>query len=68
MQMNDIQKSLKERYPHIHPLVFHRSCEKAKSNSELFDMLETMPKKYPIVWDEEKRKWVVTDLLKPDEQ
>jgi hypothetical protein len=66
--MDEIQKALKERYPNIHPLIFHRACEKSKTNGELFDVLESMPKSYPIVWDEDERKWVVTDLLQSDDQ
>lgn len=66
--MDEIQKSLKDRYYHIHPLIFYRSCEKSRTNGELFDILESMPKSYPIVWDEEKRKWVVADLFQSNDQ
>lgn len=61
--MDEIQRSLRKRYPNLHPLIFQRSCEKAKTHGELFDILETIPKKKPIVWDDEKRRWVTTDLL-----
>jgi len=66
MGMDEVQEALKKRYPHIHPLLFQRACEKARTNGELFDMLETMPEEYPIVWDEERREWVVTDLLQSE--
>lgn len=57
-----IQK-LRERYPDIHPLLFHRSVERAKSNGDLFDVLDTLPTKYPIVWCEKTNRWVTaTDL------
>jgi hypothetical protein len=61
--MDDVQKALKERYAHLHPLIFQRSLEKAENNTELFDILETVPDKYPIVWDDKKRVWVFTDDL-----
>jgi hypothetical protein len=55
--MDKIQTALQIRYSHIHPLIFMRSLEKAKSNGELFDILETIPKEYPIRWDEDNRCW-----------
>lgn len=63
-RMDEVQKALKERYSHLHPLLFQRSLEKARSNGELFDLLEGMPKEYPIVWDDKDRVWKHTaDLL-----
>ncbi len=56
--MTDIEESLRQRYPHVHPLMFARCLEKAKSDGELFDMLDSMPTEYPIVWDEPTRRWV----------
>jgi hypothetical protein len=61
--MDEVQLGLKARYAHIHPLIFQRSLEKAKTNGELFDILEGIPKKYPIVWDENNRCWKNTDDL-----
>lgn len=55
-----IVENLKKRYNQIHPLAFHRSVERAESVGELFDMLDTFPTKYPVVWDEESRRWVHT--------
>jgi hypothetical protein len=57
-----IQK-LKERYKHIHPLMFHRSVERAENDVELFDILDSIPQKYPIVWDESERRWVYENDL-----
>lgn len=54
---DDVLKSFKERYNHIHPLIFHRSVERADSLGHLFDVLETIPAKFPLIWDEEKRCW-----------
>lgn len=61
--MNDTQKALKEKYCHIHPLLFQRSLEKAKTDGELFDILDGMPSVFPIIWDEKKREWTHTDDL-----
>lgn len=62
---------LREKYCNIHPLIFHRSVQKAKSNGDLFDILSTIPEKYPINWSQTERRWVTvpeinlnTDLLK----
>ncbi len=56
-------QKLKERYTEIHPLIFHRSVERAATQTELFEMLESFPKKYPIVWSDEERKWMTTKDL-----
>lgn len=47
--------------------MFERACEKSQTDGELFDMLETMPPDYPIIWDDDKREWVKADLLQYDE-
>lgn len=48
----------------IHPLAFQRSVERAKTNVQLFDLLETYPDKYPVAWNYEKECWeTVTDLF-----
>ena len=54
---------LKKRFPEIHPLIFHRSVEKANSPGELFDILDTFSPNYPIIWSEEQRCWVYTKDL-----
>jgi hypothetical protein len=61
--MDEVQEALRDRYNHLHPLIFQRSLEKAKSNGELFDILESVPKTLPIVWDDDQRRWVSTDDL-----
>ena len=66
LDANIIEK-LRERYPDLHPLLFYRSLERAKSNSDLFDILDTIPKKYPIVWCESTNRWIVeSDLYLSD--
>lgn len=66
MNMDEmVLKKLKERYSHVHPTIFHRSCAYAKSPGDLFDILESLPKVYPIVWQESKRQWItVEDICK----
>lgn len=61
--MNEVQQALKKRYAHLHPLVFQRSLEKAKTDGELFDMLDTFPQEFPVVWNEADRTWKQTDDL-----
>lgn len=54
----EILEKLKERYSTVHPLIFHRSIEKSKKDVELFDILDTIPKGFPIIWCEEHQRWV----------
>ena len=58
---SDLLDQLKKRYPAIHPLIFHQSMERAKSPGDLFDILETFPNKYPVIWDDQQRRWVKED-------
>ncbi len=60
---DELITKLKERYSHLHPLLFQRSLERAKSAGDLFDILDTASKDYPVVWDEEQRRWVYTKDL-----
>jgi hypothetical protein len=60
---SELVTKLKERYKDVHPLMFHRSQEAARTPGELFDILDTIPKKYPIVWDDGERRWVTADDL-----
>ena len=65
--MDEVQEALKERYAHLHPLLFQRCLEKAKTNGELFDLLESIPDEFPVVWDDDKRQWIHTeDLLQSE--
>ena len=52
---------LRERYPHIHPLIFQRSLERATTLGHLFDVLESFPNKFPVVWDFKQGRWANTD-------
>jgi len=58
-----VRKGMRERYKDVHPLVWHRSCGYAKSAGDLFDILEGLPRVYPIVWDSKKHQWItVSDV------
>jgi hypothetical protein len=62
--MDEAQLALKRRYPNLHPVLFQRSVERARSNGELFDILEDVSTiDFPIIWDEIGRKWTRTDDL-----
>lgn len=54
-----IVEGLRKRHPDVHPLIFHRSVEYAKNATHLFDILESLPKRFPIIWDDQEDKWVV---------
>ncbi len=58
-----IIQALKERYKDLHPLLFHRSKERAKTPGNLFDIVSKIPKKFPIVWNEDKKEWEHTKDL-----
>jgi hypothetical protein len=54
---------LKEKYSYLHLLLFARSVERARSNGDLFDIVDTVPKNFPIVWNEKEYRWQsVSDL------
>ena len=58
---------LRKRYAELHPLIFHRSVERAKNLSDLFDILEQIPKNMPISWDEAQRLWIQnSDIIAHD--
>lgn len=48
----------RDKYSHIHPLLLQRSIERAKDSTDLFEILESIPKKPPFSWSEESRSWV----------
>lgn len=60
---SDLIQKLRQRYPNLPPLLFHRSIERARSNGDLFDILDGCPAKYPITWSESDYCWVTTDDL-----
>jgi hypothetical protein len=60
MLTKDLVESLRQRYD-VHPLVFNRCVGRAKNDAELFDMLDSFPKKFPIVWSEEEYRWITTN-------
>jgi hypothetical protein len=50
-------ENFRSKYAHVHPLVFHRSVEKASSFINLFEILESVPNGHPFSWDESRRAW-----------
>lgn len=58
---DELLDGLRDRYPDIHPFIFHRSVDKAQSPGELFDILETFPDKYPLIWCDKERCWKTTE-------
>lgn len=52
---NDIIVKLRERYGDLHPLLFHVSCDRSKSLSDLFDILDSV-EGLPVQWDGERWK------------
>jgi hypothetical protein len=57
MEYDETVYKLRERYPHIHPLIFHRSVERAQTAVELFDILDSFMDEYPVYWDHSARCW-----------
>lgn len=76
MISEDLLDSFRNKYKNVHPLVFHRSVEKAKDANNLFDILEDIPET-PFFWDDGIKKWVnnydficldkAKDLIKKEE-
>ena len=52
-----VLNNFRKRYSCLHPLIFHRSVEKARDAANLFDILEGVPNKYTVVWDENTKSW-----------
>jgi len=63
MLNDDIVETLRNRYNSIHPLIFQRSLDRARDDADLFDILDSFPNKYPAVWNNKERRWVVTGDL-----
>lgn len=53
--------NFKAKYAHVHPLVFHRSVERAKSFLNLFEIMEALPKDCPFSWSDSVGMWVRDD-------
>jgi hypothetical protein len=56
-------EALRKRHHQLHPLIFHRSLERASGMGELFDVLEAAPADLPITWDDKARCWRTTQDL-----
>ena len=60
---DEVIENMRVKYGHVHPLSFLRSLEHAKDAGELFDILESLPNDLPVMWDDVKHRWIVTDDL-----
>lgn len=63
MPNDDIYEGLRKRFEDVFPLLFHRSRERAKSPGDLFDILASLPERFPVVWNGPGRCWAHTDDL-----
>ncbi len=59
---NSVIKQLREKYSHVNLLIFHRSVEHSIDDTDLFDILDTIPE-LPVVWDNSSRRWSHCDDL-----
>jgi hypothetical protein len=60
---SDVVFALKNRYAGLPPLLLSRSIERARNEVELFDILDTVPGTFPLVWSSHHRRWLACDLL-----
>ena len=60
---SDIVSVLKSRYANLPPLLLSRSIERARNETELFDILDGVPDELPLVWSIEERRWKTCELV-----
>ena len=60
---SEIVYALKKRYAHLSLLLFNRSVERSKNESELFDILDTIPTVFPLEWNATERRWKQCSLF-----
>jgi hypothetical protein len=59
---------LREKYKHLHPLILHRSVEYATTVGDLFEILDSFPIQYPVIWDEKEHRWKTQkDVIRVDQ-
>ncbi len=58
-----VYEAFKQRYGHLHPLLFLRSVERADSLAALDDILVAVPENYPLRWDAAAARWVTIDKV-----
>lgn len=61
---NEIVLALKNRYNYLSPLLLARSIERANNETELFDILDSIPKDKPVAWCFSTKRWVPASLFK----
>ena len=62
-RVSDIVSALKNRYAGLSPLLLSRSIERARTEVELFDILDTVPGEFPLAWSINQRRWLTCELL-----
>ena len=60
---SEVVRRMRMNYGQVHPLIFQRSVERAKTPGDLFDILEALPKDLPVYWRHESHRWETTDDL-----
>lgn len=59
----DIVEKLRLRYSKVHPVLFQRILEKSINETELFDILDTIPDSFPLIFDNDTRRLMPTSLI-----
>ncbi len=54
----EIVEKLRVRHVGVHAVLFQRILEKAKNEFEFFDILDTIPDTFPLVFDSNIRRLV----------
>ena len=62
-QSSKVVLALKKRYANLPPLLLSRSIERARDEVELFDILDTVPQEFPLMWLNDQRRWVACEVL-----
>ncbi len=55
-KQREIIESLAKKFSSVHQVLFARIVERANDETELFDILDTMPDSFPMMWDSDKRR------------
>lgn len=61
---SEIVQKLRARYARLPLLIVQRSIERATTEAELFDILDSVPDSWPMVWNNVSRRWESTQLFR----
>lgn len=59
----EIVEKLRLRYSKVHTVLFQRILERSKNETELFDILDTIPDSFPLVFDNDTRRLMSTSIV-----